>query len=334
VYPDGRTGLLLYRLTGNLQPREGSFTLPLVKDGKLAGVMMRYYTQGQSMDAIPMPVIRRFLQAAKEKEYPGFPRAGLSFSSTRDPQFRRYLNLEPNNGGVFISDVDPLGPAATAGIQKGDVLTAIDDVKVDQDGNYPHPLYGRVSIAHLISVVKKTGDTVNFHIIREGKPQTIPVVLQSRPIDEMVSPPYRIGKPPRYVIVGGLVFTELTREYLQEWGANWTKIAPLKLLYMDRYQNQLFPEGNRKIVFMNQVLPTEATIGYENLSHLIVNEFNGKPVRRLEDILDASREPVNGFHRIRFDDDPYEIVLSAEEVTRLETELKTRFGLPELSQLE
>ncbi len=81
--------------------------------------------------------------------------------------------------------------------------------------------------------------------------------------------PYTIGKHPRYYILGGLVFQELTRQYLREWGANWLKDAPQRLVYYDRFQSDLFP-GKRKIVFLTQILPTEDTVGYEQLSNLVV----------------------------------------------------------------
>ena len=51
---------------------------------------------------------------------------GMSSSSTRDPQFRKFLGLNANTpGGVYIADVLRDGPAAKRrGTEKGDVVLA------------------------------------------------------------------------------------------------------------------------------------------------------------------------------------------------------------------
>ena len=55
-YPIDDTSLLLYRLTSSLQPRDGSFTAPVVKGGALAGLLLRYDPRTQNADVIPAPV--------------------------------------------------------------------------------------------------------------------------------------------------------------------------------------------------------------------------------------------------------------------------------------
>src|SRR5438132_10062449 len=48
--------------------RDNSYTVPLVKNNKLAGLLLRYDPRSQLMDAIPAPVIAHFLRdAAKPK---------------------------------------------------------------------------------------------------------------------------------------------------------------------------------------------------------------------------------------------------------------------------
>jgi len=40
-----------------------------------------------------------------------------------------------------------------------------------------------------------------------------------------------------------LIFQELSRQYLREWGPNWLKEAPQRFVYLDRFQWELFPEA-------------------------------------------------------------------------------------------
>ena len=61
-----------------------------------------------------------------------------------------------------------------------------------------------------------------------------------------------------------LIFQELTRQYLKEWGANWQKDAPQDFVYLDKFQSELFPPGKERVVILSQVLPANSTIGYDD----------------------------------------------------------------------
>ena len=73
-------------------------------------------------------------------------------------------------------------------------------------------------------------------------------------------------------MLGGLIFQELSRQYLSEWGTNWLKEAPQRFVYLDRFQSELFPDGNRRVVILSQVLPANSTIGYDDLAYLTVTK--------------------------------------------------------------
>jgi S1-C subfamily serine protease len=326
------SGYLMFRMSCPLQFRENSFTLPIVKDNKLAAFLMRYDSRSQTIDAISSPVIEHFLVESKHNPYKGFPRAGLGFSPTRDPQLRRYLKLQDVDGGVYVNQVDQNGPAAKGGLKEGDVLVAIDDKQVDPDGNYLHPIYGKLSITHLTTTETFCDQSVTMTVIRNGQRQQLHVELFRRPVEDYVIEPYTIGKHPRYYILGGLVFQELTRQYLREWGANWLKDAPQRLVYYDRFQSDLFPD-KRKIVFLTQILPTEDTVGYEQLSNLVVSKLNGHQILSLDDFAEAAKNPIAGYHKIEFEEDPHEIYLDAKQVEEGGDQLQKTYSIPALRHL-
>ena len=110
-YPIDDSSFLVCRLSVPLQMRDSVLSLPVLKNGKLAGLMLRYDSQSSLLDFIPALVIEHFLKDATNAPYKGFPRMGCSFSPTRDPQLRRYLGLNGNNGGVLISQILRGGPA-------------------------------------------------------------------------------------------------------------------------------------------------------------------------------------------------------------------------------
>jgi len=333
-YPDEDVALLNYNLTTSLQYRDGSFTLPIVKGGKLAGLLLRYDTRTQNADAIPAAVIEHFLKDAAGNEYGGFPRAGLLFSPARDPQLRRYANIPAMiPGGVYVTHVERDSPGEEAGIKQGDILLEVAGKSVDQDGNYTDPRYGKLSLTNLISL-QTAGSKVPFKLLRNGSVLNLDVTVRHRPAESYVIPPYDLGKAPSYYVLGGLVLQELSREYLKEWGADWQKKAPERMVYYDRYQSDLFQGDRKHLVVLSQVLPTADTIGYEDLGALVVTKINDIPLTSFADVPKALEHPVNGFHKIEFEENPTVIYLDAQQVSDHAEDLKKTYGLPAVSRTE
>ncbi|MGH8092126.1 MAG: PDZ domain-containing protein, partial [Chthoniobacterales bacterium] len=139
---------------------------------------------------------------------------------------------------------------------------------------------------------------------------------------------------PSYYVLGGLIFQELTRQYLKEWGANWQKDAPQDFVYLDRFQSELFPYSNERVVILSQVLPANTTIGYEDFSYLVVRKVNGKTVHSLRDLAEAVKTPVDGFDVIETVDDPKQLELDATQVAADAPALQKNYGLPALQRLQ
>lgn len=333
-YPAEDVALLSYSLTSSLQYRDGSFTVPIIKGGKLAGLLLRYDTRTQNADAIPAAIIDHFLHDAMNKSYGGFPKAGLLFAPARDPQLRQYAHIPPMiPGGVYISHVERDSPAEQAGIRQGDILLEVAGRSVDQDGNYNDPSHGKLSLINLISL-QTVGSKVPFKLLRDGNVLNADVTLEHKPAESYVIPPYVIDKPPSYYVLGGLVLQELSREYLKEWGGDWQKKAPERMVYYDRYQSDLFHGGRKRLVILSQVLPTEDTIGYEDLSALVVTKINDVPLTCFADVPKALEHPVNGFDKIEFEENPNVIYLDAQQVSAHAEELKKTYGLPDIERTE
>ena len=334
-YPLDDSPYLIYRVTAPLQFRDSSFTLPVVKEGALTGIVMRYDANTSNADLIPAPVIQHFLKDAANPPYKGFPRAGMAFSMTRDPQFRRYLGLSGTDlGGIYVNEVIAGGPADKAGIQKGDIVLKVDGKAVDQDANYLDPDYGRIAVSHLFSTRHFQGDKVVFTIARKGETKEIPVVMAHRDVRSYVVEPYVIDRAPKFYILGGLVLQELSRQYLKEWGNDWQKKAPELFVYFDRQQAELFPKEPKKIVFLSRVLPSAATVGYEELRTLVVKRINGVELQSLDDVPGALEKAADGMHKIEFDGDPTAIYLDARAVKEEGGMLMKKYRLPALQRLE
>jgi S1-C subfamily serine protease len=333
-YPVDDSSFLVGRLNVPLQIRESTQSLPLFKEGKLAGIMLRYDPQSSLLDFIPATVIEHFLKDALKSPYEGFPRMGCSFAVTRDPQLRRYLGLNGNNGGVLITQLLKGGPAEKGGLLKGDVLLEIAGNPIDSDGNYRDETYGRISLGHLVCTKHFEGEKVKVRLLRDGKPVEAEVPVARRHPEKYLSEPYIIDRAPNYYVLGGLILQELSRQYLKEFGADWPRKAPMDLVNIDRTQGETDGEVRQRVVVLSRVLPSDVTVGYEDLRHLVLKSVNGQAIGSLSDVPEALSKSERGVHRLEFLGDPSVIFLDAKAVEAAGPSLQRSYGLPALSRLQ
>jgi S1-C subfamily serine protease len=333
-YPADLGQFLTYRISISMQYRDNSYTVPLVKNNKLAGLLLRFDSRTQVLDAIPAPIIAHFLKDAETQHYRGFPSAGFGFFPTRDPQLRNFAGQTGKPAGVYVTSIEPDMPAAKAGLKVGDIVVGLGNNEIDQNGNYVDPLYGKIEFTNLITARGFAGDTMPVQIQREGKAMQLNLALEHREANDYVIPPYNIDRAPLYYILGGLVFQELSRQFLREWGANWLKDAPQRFVYKDRFQGELYPEGNRRVVVLTQVLPANSTIGYDEMAYLTVTKVNGKEVKSLAELAEVAKQPMDGFIKIETEEDPKQLELEAAQVEAEAAALQQNYGLPSLQRLE
>ncbi|HKN46608.1 MAG TPA: PDZ domain-containing protein, partial [Candidatus Polarisedimenticolia bacterium] len=86
-----------------------------------------------------------------------------------DPQSGRAYNLGTEHG-VLVRQVEPSGPAARAGVQPGDIITAVNRDRVGSWNDFVRDIVG-----------KKIGETITLSIVRDHAPRTLSVTLAERP---------------------------------------------------------------------------------------------------------------------------------------------------------
>ena len=315
---------LTYEVKASMQSAASSFTLPVLFDGALAGLLTSYNSKDQLSDVSSTEILQQFLEDAADGEYEGFPSLGISTSSTEDSNFRAYLQLPDEVGGIYISKVRKGGSADKAGIKTNDVITAIDSLPIDRLGYFEHDIYGRLFWSHLVRGSKAIGESANLEILREGEPLTVEVPLERLEVDDQLVPSYAFGIAPNYLIKGGLLFQELSQPLLEAFGEEWRSRAPLNLL--DAWENPTAYEDDfDRIVFLSGVIATPATVGYEPLRNMIVSEVNGTPIRNMSSLVSAfDNPPADGLHSIRFKDEEILIYLDEVTSTAVDSELMQR----------
>jgi len=320
---------LVYEATGAMQYRSGSFTVPVVRDGKLVGLLLSYTPKDLVSNALAAPIIEHFLQDLADGDYDGFPDLGIAFSKTLDEQFRKYLKLGEDDGGIYISRVVDGSSAHKSGLEVGDVLLEIAGNKIDKRGNFDDPEYGKLTLGHLVRGNAKVGENLPIKILRDGERKDLTIELLRRNPEDYLIQHYMIDRGPKFLVEGGLVFQELTKDYLKLYGDSWRTRAPIKFLRALGAPEDLEKEGIEKIVFLSRVIPTPATVGYERVSNIRVTKVNGIDIKKIGDLDAALEQPQEGHHRIEFDGFPYLIFMDASMSSGINAQLKQRIGTTE-----
>lgn len=302
---------LVYEAIGIIRAEGNSFTLPVMKNGKLAGMLLRYDSRNQSGTVLPALVIEHFLKDIADGNYEGFPSLGVEYQQTLDEQFRAYLGLKRGDPGVYIGGVIPGGSAEKLGLKEGDIIVKMNGHAIDARGDYKHPQFGTLNMSHIVRGASYVGDTLKVDIVRGQKPLVLEGKLTYKKADEYLIPPFMFDRGQNYLIQGGLVFQELTLPYLQAFGDDWANNAPLRLVFVANHTEDYEKAGQRKVVFLAAALPTRSTQGYERLGGQIVTEVNGQKVLDLKDVDAAFKKPKDGLHEVHFQEIPKVIYLDA-----------------------
>ena len=306
--------------------------IPALHRGKLAGLVMRYDPRTQSADIIPSPLIRRFLKECYKPGFSGLARAGLTYDEVRGGTLREWLGAGKDQGGVYVTSLETGGPTEKAGLRKGDLIVSAGGKPIDGEGNYNDPILGKINFSNLASLESSPGDKgeiVYFRSSGEGTGTlgTATITLAGRNPAAEVSPSRIQGNKVPFTFLGGLLFQELSRPYLREWGMNWRSEAPENLVALDAFQEDL-PKDQKRLVILAGVLPSSQTIGLFELANKVVSKVNGRPIHGLNDVTEAAKHPINGFDRIDLEGSAGPIFLDASTLADEESKLRNQYGIP------
>jgi len=320
---------LTYEIKASMQSASSSFSLPVLKDDKLLGLLTSYDSDDQILDVIAPEIIANFLEDAADGNYEGFPSLGVGAARTSDPHLRAWLKLSEDEGGVYVINLANGGSAEKAGLQLGDVILSVEGKKLSQKGFYDSEIYQQIYWSHLIRGEGKVNKPVEIVVKRGEENITYSIELQ-RPKQGLV-PTDTIGFAPRYLIKGGLIFQELTKSYLEAYGDKWESKAPLNLL--DAYTHpEDYEQNTDRIVFLSSVIPTPATVGYEFVNSAIIEKVNGISIRDIPSLIKAFESPeLDSIHTIELDSAPHKIYVDAQLSDKVDHQLKQR-GLSSLSR--
>jgi serine protease Do len=114
--------------------------------------------------AIPINTAQAVAEQIMQKGYISRPYLGISFQAIT-PDIAAAYNL-PVQWGVYISKVATNSPASQADLQRGDIITSIGGVSLDETHSYINILF-----------TYKPGDQVTVEFVRNGQAHQVQVTL-------------------------------------------------------------------------------------------------------------------------------------------------------------
>jgi hypothetical protein len=295
---------------------------PLIAGAELLGIVV--HQAGNTCAIIPSHFIHNILEAKSNGSWKGLGYFPFQWQTSVNPANVGRLKLEGDPRGVIILGSSPAKEEKI--LRPNDILLEIDGFAIDSEGDYRDPDYGFLSLENLATREKMAGDELQMVIWRDGQRQEIAYPLPKADYSDFLLPEAHYDQEPEYLIIGGLIFQPLTIPYLQTWGNDWKRRAPFRLAH---FAHESPSKERPALVLLSQVLPDMYNIGYQELRYLVLEEVNGRKIRRLQDLKEALEEPNGDVHSFNFmeGDNLRKIVLCAREAEAATQRVLKHYGI-------
>jgi S1-C subfamily serine protease len=262
---------------------------PAVNNGRLVGLVFSLIQNAQNIGyLIPIEEIRLFLADIADGVYDGKPQMHDIVQTIENEALRRKLNLPKNVDGMMVTE--PYREDESYPLKEWDVITHIGDTPIDSDAKVTVRYDLRLSAYYLVQKYAKSG-RLPVTVFRHGR--SFRVDLPVQPQRDMVIP-YIMESNPRYFILGPLVFSQTTQDFLERLGNQKTAALGRRSspLLTRRFDKPAFP-GEEIVVISSPLFPHRITNGYDDPNNAVVTEINGVPIRNLRHLVELVRDQTD-----------------------------------------
>lgn len=297
---------------------------PVLQGDKVVGVAFQGLMQADNTGyMIPTPVVKRFLKDIEDGHYDNYVDLAFSDFEVVNPSQREALGLKDDNRGILVTRVSP-GGTVDGKLQAGDIVMAMGTLPVYSNGQVR--IDGQLVNMHEVVERKFAGDKVTITYLRGGKEASVEVTLAPFTPARLFASEYEMR--PAYAVFGGLVFQPVSRNMLGAYGIDSLEMRRM----LDRYIPDALYKEWKDIVVLTQVLPDAVNADVASLSGLIVDSVNGKPVRSMQDMVDALFTPLEkgtlpGYVVIKCRESERPIVLEGAKLKDAQARIRAKYGL-------
>lgn len=325
------------------EPDAGLCGGAVVYENKLIGVFSTYLRDERASAVLITALeIKHVISDISDGVYDGFPSLGIQFDTLENEQYRRYLGLEESQNGIVVTKVLPEGSAG--GYLKGDdVILKVEGIPVGNDGAVldgpvlngavlDGPFPGgpfqresrRVPFAFLLSM-KQCNDIVALEISRDGELVKLNIPLTATA--DILMQGRKTGGSSRYFIFGGIVFRAIGSDY--EPPREDTSMRGYQNIryYLTYQMRDGLHSDKQEYVIIDQILADPVTKYFDSLHDILVERVNDIQITRLEDVMEAVKQPLGEYHVIEVDGFEKPIVLHVADIERVQNRVLARYGI-------
>ncbi|NRA66312.1 MAG: hypothetical protein HRU19_17635 [Pseudobacteriovorax sp.] len=246
---------------------------PIFCQKKVCGLVI--HQNERELLALPSPVIRKFLNNYRSN-IKDFAKMGIATRTIPDSLFRKVKLKNADLKGLWIERVFRHSAFRNT-LKVGDVVTQVDGIPIDRQGYLEIEPWGKLPLSGYTWKLSST-KPIELNVWRDGKEMSIKAKPSA--FEGGMDPiPLLNGRKRPFIIINGIVFAELTRNFLYSWGAKWIENAPMALSFSFLY-------GEKKpAVFIANVFPRESNRVYRAARYDIVKRVNENEVGNLAEFL-------------------------------------------------
>ncbi|WP_411821487.1 PDZ domain-containing protein [Leptospira sp. 'Mane'] len=314
---------------------EGIGELVVDEVSKIPQGILIYFKDSQNTGKmVPNFTINQFLNCNISKKC--FSYKGFRFRPLTDASSRNFYGLKKENSGVLVAEIYP-DSSASSSLKLEDILLEAGPYKIDPKGYFEHPKYGKILLSYIFHSEEDLGfgkdKKIPLKVLRNSK--IINIDFEMKPFPESaIKIPFgntRYRKP-EYLILGGIIFLELSEHYLMEFGNQWRTRVSKQLLYLNDYHRINRIGEDKKIILLSQVLPIPGNQAYHSLQQVVLKKVNGKEPKDLKELFQIANSGEDSFLIMELDDGTG-IVFEKEEVVNLNNEATKVFRIPKSHNL-
>ncbi len=303
---------------------------PAIQDDKVVGVSFQGNPALENAGFfIPPNVIRHFLKDVEDGVYDGFPDAGIGLVPLQNPAFRAFLGLDDDGVGARIDSLYHPFPRTHEVLRENDVILAVNGQEVGSDGMIQYK-GNRVHSAILFDDVQN-GESLDLSVWRDRAAVDVSVEVYRNWTDHTSG--NRYDNPPPYLLAGGLVFTEFSRNYLSAYGGDWQKSFSAEEIYELLFRQTRGEADARSVpIVLSKIINHPTNIDFSVGIKSIVTAVNGENIGSMEDLVNALAANEGEYHRFEFLSGREE-ALNREAVDKATDELMKTYRIPSAYRL-
>lgn len=313
---DGAVSGLRIQVDAAINP--GNSGGPVIAGDKMIGLAFSGLMNAQNIGyIIPNEEIELFLNDVADGKYSGKPILLDVTQTFENPVLRDFLKLDKSVEGCIVHA--PYNVGTPPVLKEWDVITHIGDTPIDNQCMVKLKPNVRVMFKYKVQQIAAKG-LLPLTVVRAGKTMKLQApVYAGRP--HLISDLQ--GGYPSYFILGPIVFSRATIEYLSFIGNNAPALngyaynaSPLVTLRGEMPSK----EREELVVVASPFFPHKLVTGYSNRFGAVIYSINDIPIRSLKHLVEVLRDLKDELIVIHYDQRWGETMVLPRKAMILETE--------------